>query len=149
MGDRATGVGDALRSAPEGARAQAQGRPLVAGAVAFGAGFLAAIAFPGTKTEGQAAQAAKQAMQPLADEAGRVGQEVMSSLQEPAQEAADQLKASAAQGVQQVKETAEQRAQETKEAATSATAEVKDQAAASAKDVKAQAPLNDPGPSLS
>jgi hypothetical protein len=137
--DSASGVGDAVRSAPESARAQAQGRPLLVGAVAFGAGFLAAVAFPGTRTEGQMAQAAKGAMQPLADEAGRIGHEVASSLQQPAQQAAEQLKETAAQGVQQVKETAEQRSQETKAAAATAAEEVKGQASTSAQQVKGQA----------
>ena len=55
--DRVQGVGDGItdtagsavetvRGAPEAARQQAQGNPMMVGAVAFGIGFLVAAAFP-------------------------------------------------------------------------------------------------------
>jgi len=138
IGDRVGGAGEALRSAPETARQQAQGNPLLAGAVAFGAGFAAAAIFKGSETEAQAAQRLKEAAEPLKEEATSIAREVASSVQESGQQAAEQLKESATQSAEQVKQTAQAKAEETKEAGTSAAAEVKDQASSSAQQVKDQ-----------
>jgi hypothetical protein len=124
-----SGGGEALRSAPEAARSTAQGNPLLAGAVAFGAGFAAAAIFKGTETEARAATTLQEKAQPLKEEAQSVARGMASGLQEPAQQAAESLKETATSGAESVKEAAQSSAQQTKEAGQSAV-----------KDVKAKAP---------
>ena len=55
VADTAGTAVDAVRSAPDAAMTQTQGKPVVAGAVAFGVGFLVAAAFPPSEVEEQAA----------------------------------------------------------------------------------------------
>jgi hypothetical protein len=125
VGERVSGAGEALRSAPETARSTAQGNPLLAGAVAFGAGFVAAAMFKGTETEARAATTLQEKAQPLKEQAQNVGREVASGLQEPAQHAAESLKETATSGAESVKEAAQSSAQQTKEAGQSAVEDVK------------------------
>lgn len=131
VGDRVSNVGDTVKQAPELARQQAQGNPMLAGLVAFGAGFAAAAAFPGTATEGQVANRVKERAQPLKDEVSKVGQDVAATMRETGEQAAEQLKSTAAEGVEQVKETAKSTAAETKDAGTQAAQQVKDEARSS------------------
>jgi Protein of unknown function (DUF3618) len=123
--DRVSGAGDALRSAPESARSTAQGNPLLAGALAFGAGFVAAAVFKGTEAEARAATTLQEKAQPLKEEAQSVAREVASGLQEPAQQAAESLKESATSSAESVKEAAQSSAQQTKQAGQSAVEDVK------------------------
>jgi hypothetical protein len=125
VGDKVSGAGGALRSAPDAARSTAQGNPLLAGAVAFGAGFVAAAVFKGTETEARAASTLQEKAQPLKEEAQNVAREVASGLQEPAQQAAESLKQTATSAAESVKETAQSSAQETKDAGQSAVQDVK------------------------
>jgi hypothetical protein len=120
-----SGAGEALRSAPETARSTAQGNPLLAGAVAFGAGFVAAAVFKGSDAEARAASTLQEKAQPLKEEAQSVAREVASGLQEPAQQAAQSLKETATSGAESVKEAAQSSAQQTKEAGQSAVEDVK------------------------
>jgi gas vesicle protein len=122
--DRTGSAGAGLRSAPESARQQAQGNPLLAGAVAFGAGFAAAAVFKGSPTEAQAARSLTEAAQPLKEEATTIAKEVASGMQQSGQEAAQQLKEAASQSTEKVKEAASSSAEETKQAAASAKDEV-------------------------
>jgi Protein of unknown function (DUF3618) len=138
VGDRVSGAGEALRSAPETARSTAQGNPLLAGTVAFGAGFVAAAVFKGTEAEARAASTLQEKAEPLKEEATSIAREVASSVQESGQQAAEQLKESATQSAEQVKQTAQAKAEETKGAGTSAAEEVKNQASGSAQQVKDQ-----------
>jgi len=123
--DRVSGAGEALKSAPESARSTAQGNPLLAGAVAFGAGFAAAAIFKGSEAEARAATTLQEKAQPLKEEAQNVAREVASGLQEPAQQAAESLKETATSGAESVKEAAQSSAQQTKEAGQSAVEDVK------------------------
>jgi hypothetical protein len=70
-----------------------KGNPLAAGLVAFGVGLVAAAAFPATRKEAELAQAARDAAQPMLEEAGR---EIASDVQAKAHDAAEQVKAAAA-----------------------------------------------------
>jgi len=128
VGDRVSDVGETVKQAPQLARQQAQGNPLLAGLVAFGAGFAAAAAFPGTATESEMADRLKERAQPLKDEATKVGQDVAATMRQTGEQAAEQLKTTATEGVEQVKETAKATAAETKEAGTDAAQQVKDEA---------------------
>lgn len=136
FGDRASGLGETVRDAPEAARAQTQGNPLMAGLVAFGLGAVVGGAFPGTRTESQLAQRALDTAEPLKAEAQRVGQELSSSMQESGQQAAEQIKETAAQGAEQVKGTAQHQSERTAEVGADAAERVKSDATTRAQQVK-------------
>ena len=122
----------------QSARRNAQGNPLAAGLIAFGAGLLAAAIFPGTDTEAQAAQKLQEVTQPLADQVKQAGAEVVSNLQAPALDAAQQVKDTATAAVSEVTDTARQATEDTKQTASQATAQVSDQAQQSAANVRQQ-----------
>jgi hypothetical protein len=138
LSEHLSGANEWAHQVCQTARRGAEGNPLGAGLIAFGAGFLAAAIFPGTQTEGQAAQKVQEAAQPLAGEARQVGKELVSDLQPAAQEAAQQVKETAVAGVNQVKDTAGQATEEMKSAATQAAGEVGDQAQKSSEVVRNQ-----------
>lgn len=87
--------------------ARAEGSPLAAGLVAFGAGMVIASLIPASEKEAQLAEqavdAAKEHGQPVVDQAKSVGQEVGQNLKESATEAASDLKSSAQESAQTVK----------------------------------------------
>jgi hypothetical protein len=115
--DAAGGAVGRLREAPSSARdaaiGQAQGAPLAAGLVAFGAGLLAAAIFKATQAEGKVAQAAVEAAQPLKEAAVESGQQVAAGLKEDGQQAVEQVKEAATSAAQEVKGTALESAQQT------------------------------------
>ncbi len=98
---------DTLKDAPEAARQRTQGSPLVAGALAFGAGLLAAAAFPASNAETKAAGQLKEKVEPLKDELINAGKETVENLKEPAAEAVDSVEQTATSGVDEVKATAQ------------------------------------------
>ncbi len=116
---------DAVREAPSSVGSGTQGAPLVAGGIAFAAGFLLAVAFPPTEQE---TQLTGQLVEPVKDELSNVGHELADHLKEPAQEALEQVKGTAQDGVAAVKDTATDAAAETKEHAQAAVQTVKDEA---------------------
>jgi hypothetical protein len=87
---------------------RAQGNPLAAGLIAFGAGWLVSSLLPASRAEanlaGQAVDAAKDHGQPLIDHAKSVGQEVGDDLKEKATQAATEVKDSAVESAQHVKD---------------------------------------------
>ena len=102
-----------------------RGNPLAAGVVAFGLGALAAAVFPATRKEAEVAQAARDAVEPMAQE---VGKEIASGMQEHAKVAAEQVRSVATEGAEQVKQAATAATEHAKEAGTNAADEVKQQA---------------------
>jgi hypothetical protein len=129
-------VGGKVSQTPQPALDQAQGRPMVAGAVAFGIGFLAAAVFPGTQSEGRLAQKVQDVAQPAVDQVKQAGQEAAAALKEPAQQAARQLKDTAGAGAGQVQDVAQDAAGDTKDAAAQAGQQVVDQARKSGQTVQ-------------
>ena len=73
IADTAGSAVDTVRSAPEAARQQAQGNPMMAGAVAFGVGFLVAAAFPPSRAEEQLAEQAMDKAEPVKQQLHGVG----------------------------------------------------------------------------
>jgi hypothetical protein len=138
LSDRLSDATEWAHQAPETARQQAQGNPLAAGLIAFGAGLLAAAVFPGTDTEGQVAQKVQEVAKPLAEEVKQTGQDLVSDLQPSARQAAQQVKETAVAGAGQVKDTASRATEDTKGAASQAAGEVTDQAQKSAQAVRDQ-----------
>ena len=127
VSDRAQGMGntitetagsavDSVRGAPEAARQQAQGNPMMAGAVAFGVGFLVAAAFPPSRAEEQLAEQAMDKAEPVKQQLMETGQEVAEHLKESATEAVGQVKQAATEGAGQVADTAKDASQTTKDA---------------------------------
>ena len=120
-------MGDRVSSAPDMARSQAQGNPLAAGLIAFGAGWLASSLLPATQPEQQAARAVQERASDLAQPA-----------KEMAKDAAAQLQGSAQQAAESVRSTAQDAVQEVKGEAQSATSDVQEQAQSSAQSVRGQ-----------
>ena len=110
-------VGDAVSNAPTAVARKAQGSPIAAGLIAFGAGLLVSSLLPASKVEQQAAEKVKDTAQPMVDDLTDTAKEVAGNLKEPAQQAIEEVKSTA----------------------TDAAATVKDDATTAADDVKSQA----------
>ena len=113
----ATTMGDAVSNAPNAVARKAQGSPLAAGLIAFGAGLLVSSLLPASRVEQQAAEKVKDTAQPMIDDLTDTAKEVAGNLQEPAQQALEEVKSTAGD----------------------AAATVKDEAASAADDIKTQA----------
>lgn len=110
MGSAST-VSDAAGSvsdAPGMITRRAEGNPMAAGLIAFGAGWLVSSLIPASKTESkladQAIDTAKEQGQPLVEHAKSVGQEMGDDLKDKAAQSASELKDSATESAQQVKQ---------------------------------------------
>jgi len=114
----ATTMGDAVTGAPNAVARKAQGSPIAAGLIAFGAGLLVSSLLPASKVEQQAAEKVKDTAQPMVDDLTDTAKEVAGNLKEPAQQA-----------LEEVKSTATDAAATVKDDAASAAVDVKDQAA--------------------
>ena len=118
-GQRVAGnVGDAVADAPTAVARKAQGSPIAAGLIAFGAGLLVSSLLPASRVEQQAAEEVKDTAQPLVDDLTDTAKEVAGNLKEPAQQAIEEVKATTTDAVDTVREDA-----------TSAATDVKDHAA--------------------
>lgn len=128
MADAVGAVGDA----PDAARRQAQGNPLAAGLVAFGAGMLLASLLPSSQAEENAAVAlqekASELKEPVKEHMTGIANELKDSMQEPAQDAAATLRDSATEAVQTVQEQGKSSAETVTSQAKDAGQEVKDTA---------------------
>jgi hypothetical protein len=122
VSDTASAVSDRASGAVDTVGAKAQGNPLAAGLVAFGAGMLISALIPASEKEAQAAQqavqAAKEHGQPVIDEAKSVGQQMGQDLKESATDSAQQVKATAQDAAQNVKQQGQSSAQTVKDDAT-------------------------------
>ena len=116
---------DTVRDLPDVGRQQTQGHPLVAGALAFGIGFLIAAVVPRTEAEEQMAPQLADKVEPLKQELAQTGQQVAQQLKEPAQQAATELKDTAKEGAQEVAQQAKQGADETASAGRQAADELR------------------------
>jgi hypothetical protein len=109
--DRAAAVGDAVQGgaaavgdAPAQVKRKAQGNPLAAGLIAFGAGLLISSLIPASQREQDAVSGLQKNLEPLKEKATDAAKEIAGNLREPAQQAAESLKATAADAVQNVKD---------------------------------------------
>src|SRR6476469_9883929 len=116
-GSAADALGDAVSDAPGAVARKAQGSPIAAGLIAFGAGLLVSSLLPASSVEQQAAEKVKDTAQPLVDD-----------LTDTAKEAAENLKEPTQQAMEEVKSTATDAAAVVKDDATSAVDDVKTQA---------------------
>ncbi len=95
VSDNASSVGEAVANAPQAVTRQAQGNPLAAGLIAFGAGWLLASLAPATRPEQQLAQRVEDHASELAEPLKERAQDMAAQLKEPAQQAVEQVKSTA------------------------------------------------------
>ena len=129
--DTASSAADTVRSAPETVRHRAEGNPLAAGLIAFGAGWLLSSLLPASEPEQQVASQVK-------DFAVEQGRPVAGQLGEAGQQAAEQLKESAQQRAETVRQTAADAASTVAGEAQSAASDVTGQAQQAGRQVRDQ-----------
>jgi len=117
----ASSVADTASAAPQMARQKAQGNPLAAGVIAFGAGWLLSSLLPASEKERQAATAVK-------DKASEHSDKLTAPLTEAAQQATENLREPAQQAAESIKSTATDAASTVKDETQSATDDVAGQA---------------------
>jgi len=97
---------DTVKEGPEMIRRQTEGNPMAAGLIAFGAGMLLGSLMPGSSTEHQAAAALAPKLEPLKEDAMRVGQDLKDRASDAASEVASSVKQHASDATDHVKEQA-------------------------------------------
>lgn len=102
--DGVSRAGSAVGDAPQKLTAKAQGNPIAAGLIAFGAGLLAASLIPASDKERIAADNIKTAAEPLTTQMTDTAKDMAQGLKEPAQEAVENVKATATEAAQNVKQ---------------------------------------------
>jgi hypothetical protein len=117
----ASTVADTASSAPQLARQKAQGNPLAAGVIAFGAGWLLSSLLPASEKEQHAAAAVK-------DKASEHSDKLTGPLSDAAQQAKENLREPAQQAAESIKSTATDAASTVKDETRSATEDVAGQA---------------------
>lgn len=132
-------VKEGVQQAPEQVRQQTEGNPLVAGALAFGAGVLAASLLPPSKAEQAAASALQERAEPLKQEAKEAASDISSTVTASAQQAKEDLAEQAKESADLVKDKAQSHSQDLAEQAKSQAQDVKQDAKASADEVKNEA----------
>ena len=122
---------DAVGSAPDLARQRTRGKPLAAGLIAFGAGWLVASLLPASEAEQQVASQVKDVAtekgRPVAQQLSQAGQEAAQELRESAQQRAQAVKETAADAASTVRDDAQSRASDVTDHAQDARSRVADQ----------------------
>ncbi len=115
----AQSVQDTAGSALHAVERRAEGAPLAAGLVAFGAGMIAAALVPASAKEAEVAGRLTDTVKdsPVLDEAKAAGREIGESLKDSAAEAAQEVKQSAQGAAEHVQEEGRSSAEEVKQAA--------------------------------
>ncbi|WBB66130.1 DUF3618 domain-containing protein [Micromonospora sp. WMMD812] len=112
MSNAAGSVRDETRSLGQQSREQAQGNPLAAGVIAFGAGLLASALIPPSRQErqwagqakGMAGQQFSQHSGELREQASQMGHQLRDNMREPARQAARSVGSTALHGASAVRE---------------------------------------------
>ena len=104
MSAAASSVADTASSAPQMARQKAQGNPLAAGVIAFGAGWLISSLLPASEKEQRAASAVKDKASEHSDKLTAPLTDAAQGLREPAQQAAEAIKSKASDAATNVKD---------------------------------------------
>jgi gas vesicle protein len=120
VADKLSGAGTAISNAPDQVKAKAQGNPLAAGLIAFGAGMLISSLIPASQKEREAAQQLKTAAEPLATQVTDAAKDMVQDLKEPAQEALANVKSTATDGVEHIKTDGQDAVTDVKDRATDA-----------------------------
>lgn len=121
----------AIGSVPDMARDRAQGSPLAAGLIAFGAGVLVASLMPASDAErragGRVKDLASQHSEQLKQGLRGAGQQMREGMRGPAQQAVDSVKSTAGQAASQVRDEGQGAARDVKEKAQQASQNVQSQ----------------------
>ena len=115
-------AGDSMAGSAQGAahtvQQKAEGNPLAAGLIAFGAGALISSMLPASQKESEAAQrlveSAKEHGQPVIEQAKSAGQEMGQTLKEEAKAAGQEVKSSAKESADHVKQEGQSSTQHVK-----------------------------------
>jgi gas vesicle protein len=108
---------DMARQAPDEIRDRTQGNPLMAGALAFGTGFLVATVLPVSRKERELGGELRDKAQPVVDELTTAGRETVEHVKEPARQAMEEVKSAATESADELKSSAQQTAQQVTETA--------------------------------
>ena len=106
ISDTASSTVGQVKHAPDALAQRTEGSPLVAGAVAFGIGLLAAAMIKPTEPERQAVTKLTDAAPDLRSKVEEAGHELASSVKEHASEAAEEVKSSVTDSASTVKDAA-------------------------------------------
>jgi hypothetical protein len=131
-GSSASSAAGTVGQAPTMVKQQAQGNPVAAGLIAFGAGMLAATLFPSTQKENQLGTTVK-------EQGSELAQPVIAAAKEAADQVRSDVQPAAQQAVEQVKESAKGAASTTADTAKEHTSEVADAAKGGADAVRQDA----------
>lgn len=115
VGDATGSATDSMKDAPDVIREQTAGRPLAAGMVSFGLGFLVAAALPKSDPEARAARALMEKAGPIKDELASAGREVMEDVKQEATERGRRVADEASAAASSVTQTAKHEAAAAKE----------------------------------
>lgn len=113
--DAASSVGDTAANVPQTVRQQAQGNPLAAGLIAFGAGWLLSSLAPASQPEEELARRAEEKATGLAQPLKDHAQEVAGELQQPLQESAEEIKSTATDAARHTADRAKSAAADVRE----------------------------------
>ncbi|MEU8264102.1 DUF3618 domain-containing protein [Micromonospora sp. NPDC048999] len=129
MSAAAGSMRDQARELGQQSRQQAQGNPLAAGLIAFGAGLLVSALIPASRSErqwaGQAKGMAQQHSGELREQASQVGHQMRDNLREPAKHAAQSVGSTAVHGASAVQGQAKSSAQQVQGQAQGAAGELR------------------------
>ena len=117
---------DAVKHMPDTVVHHTEGAPMVAGAIAFGLGFLVAASMPSSEAEVNASAKVLESLEPIRQDLAETAQDMAEHLKEPAIEAARNLKDAAAEGAHAVTDSARDSAQHTAQEAKESIAVVTD-----------------------
>lgn len=110
---------DSMHQMPDAIRDRSQGSPMTAGGIAFGLGFLVAVALPPSRTEREATASLMDRAGPVKDEVTHTARAMVEDLKEPAKNALGEVKEAASDAAAELSDTAKNAAQQTKSEATS------------------------------
>jgi hypothetical protein len=117
-GDTVHSAADRVQNAPHALAEQAQGNPIAAGLIAFGAGVLLATVFPASRTEQRILDDARPQLEGAVDQLKTAGRDVAEGAKDHAREAVEEVKSAGSQATSQVRDQATQSAQQVKGDAT-------------------------------
>ena len=113
LGDIASSGTQTISETPRMVRDEARGAPLVAGALAFGVGFLVAAAAPASRREEEASVVLAEKVQPLKEDLSSAAHEVVDHMKEPAQQAVGEVRSTASEEAQRVAAVAQDATRQT------------------------------------
>lgn len=106
ISDTARSTAGQVQHAPDALAHRTEGSPLIAGAVAFGIGVLAAVMVKPSEPERQAVEKVADAAPELRSKVEEAGQQLATSAKEHASEAAEEVKSSVSESTSAVKDAA-------------------------------------------